>query len=302
MEYIAAVNKTRHFVTAAEMCKVTQPTLSTMIQRLEDELGIKIFDRNKHPVQPTELGRNIIRQAEIALSQINKIREIIDDETKTIAGSLKIGIIPTLAPYLVPDFIKIFQTNYPDVELGIYEITTSALINELKIGNIDMFIAATPLNEADFLEIPLYYEKFVAYFSSESATHYDSLSADNMPNDNLWVLQEGHCMRNQTFNFCKNITSYNMTYEAGNIDTLVKIVDANGGYSVIPELHIPFLSQTQKDNIREITSPPAVREVSIVIKNDFVKERILNAVADTVKEIIPEEMLDQRLKKFSIRL
>ena len=127
-------------------------------------------------------------------------------------------------------------------------------------------------------------------------------SADNMPQEDLWVLQEGHCIRNQTFNFCKNFSLYNKKYEAGSIDNLIRIVDKNGGYSVIPELHIPFLNEKQKNNVVEIANPPAVREVSLVVQKDFIKERMLNAVADTIKEIIPDNMLDERLKKFSIRL
>ena len=167
---------------------------------------------------------------------------------------------------------------------------------------IDLMIAATPLDQTDFLEIPLYYEKFVAYFADLQACPQNVLAADHMPTDNLWVLQEGHCLRDQTFNFCKNYGGFNKTYEAGSIDTLVRIVDKNGGYSVIPELHVPFLSESQQQHVREISSPPAVREISIVIRKDFIKERMLNALADTIKKIIPEEMLDARLKKFAIRL
>ncbi|MEG1586371.1 MAG: LysR substrate-binding domain-containing protein [Bacteroidales bacterium] len=302
MEYIVAVNKYRHFVTASEQCGVTQPTLSTMIQRLEEELGIKIFDRSKHPVEPTAIGVRIIRQAEVALAEMKRIKELVETETETLSGVLRIGVIPTLAPYLVPDLIRILQEEYPGLILTIHEMTTSGLVGELQKGFIDMMIAATPLDQADFLEIPLYYEKFVAYFSERNPFPAQSLSAGNMPAENLWVLQEGHCLRDQTFNFCKNYTGYNKIYEAGSIDTLVKIVDRNGGYSVIPELHLPFLSDRQRKNIREISSPPAVREISLVIRKDFIKERMLNAVANAVKQIIPLEMIDERLKKFTIRL
>ena len=302
MEYIVAVNKYRHFVTASEKCGVTQPTLSTMIQRLEDELGIKIFDRNKHPVEPTPMGLRIIKQAEQTLVEIKKIKEIVQSETQGMSGNLKIGIIPTLAPYILPDFIDIFTKKYPQIELSVSELRTQTLIEEVTRGNIDMVIAATPLNNDNLLEIPLFYERFYAYFSDKNSDHAYSLSADNMPQEDLWVLQEGHCIRNQTFNFCKNFSLYNKKYEAGNIDNLIRIVDKNGGYSVIPELHIPFLNEKQKNNVVEIANPPAVREVSLVVQKDFIKERMLNAVADTIKEIIPDNMLDERLKKFSIRL
>jgi len=302
LEYIVAVNKFRHFVTAAEHCGVTQPTLSSMIQKLESELDVSIFDRSKHPIQPTAIGIRLIEQAEVSLRELRKLKEMILNETESMAGTLKIGVIPTLAPYLVPEFIHLFKAKYEQVELIISEMRTASLIEALDKESIDMFIAATPLEQPDFYEIPLYYEKFLAYFSLDDPFRDIPLSASNMPQNNLWVLQEGHCVRNQIFNFCQTTMNYNHSFEAGSIETLVRIVDKNGGYSVIPELHLSFLNEEQKKNVREITSPPAVREISIVIKKNFIKERLINAVANTIKEIMPENMLDERLKKFSIRL
>lgn len=302
LEYIVALNKFRHFVKASEYCGVAQPTLSLMIKKLENELEVKIFDRNKHPIAPTEMGSKLIAQAEKTLREINKIGELVEAETDKLSGPLTVGVIPTIASYVVPEFIKQFRKDFKEVELNIVELPTASLIEALKKNSVDMFIAATPLNEADFYEIPVYYEKFAAYFSSDSFKNEETLSADNMPQENLWILKEGHCLRDQTFNFCQKSTTYNQTFEAGSIDTLIKVVDNNGGYSVIPELHIPTLSESQKQNICKIDSPPAVREVSIVIKQDFIKERMINAVADSIKKVIPEEMLDSRLKKYSIKL
>lgn len=302
LEYIVAVNKHRQFVIAAEQCGVTQPTLSTMIQKLENELGISIFDRSKHPIEPTAVGKRIIGQAEATLREMRRIQELVQTETNSLAGSLKIGVIPTLAPYLIPEFIHRFRNNYAEVELTISEMRTASLIEALHKDELEMFIAATPLEQPAFLEIPLYYEKFVAYFSPDHPLRDTHLSANKMPGDNLWVLQEGHCVREQIFNFCHAETSYNHTYEAGSIETLIRIVEKNGGYSVIPELHLDFLTDTQRQNVRQITCPPAVREISLVIKKDFIRERLINAVADTIKKVMPNHMLDERLKKFSIRL
>lgn len=302
MEYIVAVNKYRHFVTASEKCGVTQPTLSTMIQKLEEELDIKIFDRTKHPVEPTEMGLRIIKQAETSLFEIRKIKEIVESETQSLSGNLQIGIIPTVAPYLVPDFISLFQKNYPSINLSISEMRTGNLIQHLHDGLLDIVIASTPLNQPDFYEIPIYYEHFVIYFAKDNRQKNHIMNVENLPGKNLWVLQEGHCFRNQTFNLCSQNNSYNHIYEAGSIDTLIKIVDKNKGYTLIPELHLPFLTEEQKKNIKPITSPPAVREISIIIRKDYIKERMVNAVAETIKKIIPSSMLDERLKKFSIKL
>jgi LysR family hydrogen peroxide-inducible transcriptional activator len=169
-------------------------------------------------------------------------------------------------------------------------------------AEIDMAILSTPLDDPKILEVPLYYEKFVAYISpDESMYQLDEISTSQMLPDKLWVLEEGHCLRNQVFNFCESKV-HTAVYEAGSIDTLVKIVDKNGGYTVIPELHIDFLTEKQKLNLRKITRPEATREISLVIRHDYVREGMMNAVADSIKKIIPNHMLDARLKKFAIRI
>jgi LysR family hydrogen peroxide-inducible transcriptional activator len=302
LEYIIALNKYRHFVKASENCGVKQPTLSMMIQKLEQELDVTIFDRKKHPIEPTTMGEKIIKQAESTLKELRRINEMVVEETQSLSGKLSIGVIPTLAPYLIPKFIKSFGQHYQNVELILSEMQTEVCINNLDKENIDMFIAATPLEQDNFYEVPIYYERFVAYFAKNNPSKNYPLSASNLPKDNLWVLEEGHCLRNQIFNFCTTTLPYNQVFEAGSIDTLTRIVDVNGGYSVIPELHQEFLTEEQQTNVREISDPPAIREVSIVIKNTFIKERMINAVADTIKRIIPNHMLDESLKKFSIKL
>ncbi|MDS1031748.1 LysR substrate-binding domain-containing protein [Porphyromonadaceae sp. NP-X] len=303
LEYILAVYKTGHFMKAAELCQVTQPTLSAMIQKLEEELDCKIFDRSQHPIQATEMGEKIIRQAQIILYQANQLKEILLKEKESVSGNLNLAIIPTIASYLLPRFIALFRNDYPDVSLKITEMRTETIIQKLKTAEIDMAILATPLNMPDLLEIPIYYEKFIAYISpGESIYELKELSANNLPLEHLWVLEEGHCFRNQIFNFCDQMKVHNYMYEAGSIETLVKIVDINGGYTVIPELHVDSLTQEQKKNLRNIVQPEATREISIVIRDDYVREGLLNAVADSLKKIIPPHMLDSRLKKFAIKI
>jgi LysR family hydrogen peroxide-inducible transcriptional activator len=303
LEYILAVYKTGHFMKAAELCQVTQPTLSAMIQKLEEELDCKIFDRSQHPIQATEMGEKIIRQAQIILYQANQLKEMLLKEKESVSGNLNLAIIPTIASYLLPRFIALFRNDYPDVSLKITEMRTETIIQKLKTAEIDMAILATPLNMPDLLEIPIYYEKFIAYISpGESIYELKELSANNLPLEHLWVLEEGHCFRNQIFNFCDQMKVHNYMYEAGSIETLVKIVDINGGYTVIPELHVESLTEEQKKNLRNIVQPEATREISIVIRNDYVREGLLNAVADSLKKIIPPHMLDSRLKKFAIKI
>lgn len=303
LDYIIALDKTRHFVRAAELCGITQPTLSAMIQKLEDELDCKIFDRSRQPIEPTEIGRKIIRQAQVIHYHTNQLHETVQSEKNTLSGTLNLAIIPTIAPYLLPSFIASFRKLYPNIVLKVSELHTTTIIDKLRVAEIDMAILSTPLEDPKILEVPLYYEKFMAYISPNEAI-YDrlELSASDMPLDDLWVLEEGHCLRNQVFNFCSERTHQSSTYEAGSIDTLIKIVDINGGYTIIPELHIELLNEKQKLNLRNIVNPEATREISVVIRHDFVREGVLNAVANCVKEIIPSQMLDPRLKKFAIKL
>lgn len=303
LEYILALDKTRRFVRASELCGVTQPTLSAMIQKLEEELDCKIFDRSRNPIEVTEIGARIIKKAQEIVFQANQLRESVNNEKKLLSGTLQLAVIPTVAPYLLPQFIESFRKAYPHISLKVSEMHTHTIIEKLRVAEIDMAILSTPLDDPKILEVPLYYEKFAAYISpTESIYQRSQLSANDMPLDRLWVLEEGHCMRNQVFNFCDEKPVFNHTYEAGSIDTLVKIVDVNGGYTVIPELHIELLSTEQRKNVRQIVKPEATREISVVIRHDFVREAMLNVVADCVKKTIPSHMLDARLKKFAIRL
>lgn len=167
MEYIVALDKYRHFVLAAEACGVTQPTLSAMIQKLEEELDVKIFSRDRKNISPTRIGEKIIRQAKIALNETQRIKEVVADESTSMNGNVRIGILPTIAPYLIPDFIYHFRKAYPNVSLFIDEKENKSLIQDLRFGNLDIAITTPPEAHANILEIPVYVEKFVAYFSED---------------------------------------------------------------------------------------------------------------------------------------
>lgn len=303
MEYIVALDKYRHFVLAAEACGVTQPTLSAMIQKLEEELDVKVFNRDRKNITPTPIGKKIIRQAQIALNETQRIKELVADETDSMTGSLRIGVLPTIAPYLVPDFIHHFRKAYPGVSLFIDERANKALIQELEYGNLDIVLTTPPEDSKNLLEIPVYTERFVAYFSEKCDQTYRAITTDNLPAEQMWILKEGHCVPNGSLNFCKNKEIGNHIYEAGSIETLIRIVDRNGGYTIIPELHIGFLTDSQKKNVLPLqTNPPAQRCVSLLIKDDFIRERAVNAVLDTLKAILPAHMWEGRASKRPIRL
>ena len=303
MEYIVALDKYRHFVLAAEACGVTQPTLSAMVQKLEEELDVKIFNRDRKNISPTTIGEKIIRQAQTTLNEALRIKEIVADETDSMSGHLRLGVLPTIAPYIVPGFILHFSRSYPDVTLSIDEKESKTLLQDLRYGNLDMALTTTPDDMSRLLEIPVYVEKFVAYFSDACSRARDLIAGGNLPADHIWILKEGHCVPDGLQDLCTNMAKGNHIYEAGSIDTLIRIVDSNGGYTIIPELHLDFLSERQKENVVRLNvDPPAQRRVSLVIKEDFVRERILNAVISTLKSVLPPHMLEEGIRKKSVRL
>lgn len=303
LEYIVAVDKYRHFAKAAEACYVTQSTLSSMVQKLENELDVQIFDRNSHPIKPTIVGEEIIKQAKVVIYNSLQLKEIVESQKETESGEIRLSVIPTVAPYIIPALFKKINDNFSAVQLNVSEARTSVIVQRLERAEIDVALLATPLNNPNLLEIPIYYEAFVAYISPmESLYSQQNIESDKMPSEHLWVLQEGHCMGNQVINICGKTSNFAAKYEAGSIDTLVKIVDTNGGYTIIPELHIPLLSDSQKQNVRKLVNPTPNREISLVVRHDFVKERLLNVLSNAIKSIIPDNMLDLRLKKFAIKL
>lgn len=300
LEYIVAVDTYRSFVAAAEKCFVTQPTLSMQVQKLEEFLNVKIFDRSKQPVIPTEIGAQIIAQARVVLQENKKIKEIISSQEQDVIGELKIGIIPTIAPYLLPKVIASMIEKYPELKLLIWEYTTEDIIHHLKTGVIDCGILATPLVDANISEAPLYYENFVSYISKNSKLYKKkAIDADDLEDENIWLLNEGHCMRSQVLNICrstKNNRLQSLTYNTGSVETLIRMVDVNDGATLLPELALADLSAKQLSKVRYFKSPEPVREISLVTHKNFIKKRMLNALKEEILAIIPKGM-KQRKKK-----
>jgi LysR family hydrogen peroxide-inducible transcriptional activator len=300
LEYIIAVDTYRSFVSAAEKCFVTQPTLSMQVQKLEEFLNVKIFDRSKQPIIPTEIGSQIIAQARIVLQENKKIKELISSQQQDIIGELKIGIIPTIAPYLLPEVIAAMLEKYPDLKLLIWEYTTEDIIHHLKTGVIDCGILATPLVDDNINEMPLYYENFVGYISKNSKLYKKkAIDADDLADENIWLLNEGHCMRSQVLNICrstKNNRLQSLTYNTGSVETLIRMVDVNSGATLLPELALADLSAKQLNKVRYFKSPEPVREISLVTHKNFIKKRMLMALKEEILSVIPKAM-KQRKKK-----
>lgn len=303
MEYIVALDKYRHFARAAESCGITQSTLSSLIQKLETELDVTIFDRNSHPIKPTQLGEEIINQAKILLFNASQIEEIVSTHKGESIGKVRMGIASTIAPYILPKMFKHLSKEHPDIDLYVEEARIATIIQKLERAELDLALLATPLNNNELLEIPIYTERFVAYVSpNEHIYQNEVLDTSALPIENVWVLREAYCPNHGIFPFCQYNSGKRATYEAGSIETLVKIVDENGGYTIIPELHVPLLNNDQQRNIRHLHNPKPTREIAFVIRRDYARERLLNILVDAIKTVIPKEMIYERHKKFKIKL
>src|ERR1700749_2087569 len=302
LEYIVAVDTYRSFVIAAEKCFVTQPTLSMQVQKLEDTLGVKLFDRSKQPVTPTEIGIEIIAQARILLTESEKIKEIISDRQKELSGELRVAIIPTVSPYILPKILNGFIHKYPLVKLIVWEQTTESIIQQLKNGTIDCGILSTPLHESNLREIPVFYENFVAYVSKNSKlSKKKNINPEDIDMEEIWVLNEGHCMREQVLNICQRRKStkgfQHFEYNTGSVETLKRMVDQNNGATILPELALAELSDKQLDKVRYFRSPESAREVSIVIQKNFVKRRLIEALKNEILEFLPKRLKSKKKKE-----
>ncbi|MDR2285153.1 MAG: LysR family transcriptional regulator, partial [Sphingobacterium sp.] len=301
LEYVIAVDTYRSFVAAAEKCFVTQPTLSMQIQKLEESLGVKIFDRSRQPVIPTEVGKRIIKQARAVLTESKKITEILQEAKGELEGEFRIGVIPTVAPYLLPGVITSFLKKYPKVQLQVWEYTTERIIQELKAGTLDCGILSTPLLDNTILEMPLFYETFVAYVS-EKSTLFDKkmLGYDDLSQEKLWLLNEGHCMRGQVLNICnyKHNQGANgaFEYNTGSVETLKRMVEINDGLTILPELSILGYNEDQLGHVRYFKAPEPVREISIVTTHNYVKKMAVKVLKDEILTVIPERFKSNKKK------
>lgn len=303
LKYIVAVNRFRSFARAAEASNVTQPTLSAMIVKLEEELDLRIFERNNRSVTPTTAGEKIIRQAEKALLEVERIRAIVLEDKELIGGSFNLSVGPTIAPYILSKFIKHYREHYPSVALSIQELKANHMLDALLSGELDAGIAISGNERAGVFEIPLYTERFYVYLSESCWRKLPVFKPEHLEHESMWIMKDAQCLRESAFSFCKARTNGNRIYEAGTIDTLIRIVDENGGFTIIPEMHLPFLTESQRANVRSIEGDYlSQRRVSLYIKANYIRSRMLNTITDTLKSFMPKGMMSESIMKYGIKL
>lgn len=298
LEYIVAVDTHRHFGKAAEACFITQPTLSMQIKKLEEDLEIIIFDRSKQPLIPTDVGVRIIEQARVVLKQSEEINNIVKDHKNQVSGMLRIGIIPTLAPYLLPIFVGNYKKKYPNIFIKVVEATTENIINLLHKDLIDVGILVTPLHEEKILEKPVFYEEMLIYANSGHKLHKQKeITIEDIATPEIWLLSDGHCFRDQVVNLCSYLGTTDSQlpfhFEAGSLETLMNIVDREGGITLIPELAKATMSQKRAYNVENFTNIKPLREVSLVYSRHYAKHKLINLLWREIKDSVPEELQDE---------
>lgn len=294
LEYILAVNQFRHFAKAAEYCRVTQPTLSAMIQKLEEELDTRIFDRSQQPVCPTPVGIHIIEQAQNILVQANRIKNIIEEEKHSLTGTFKLGILPTVAPYLLPRFFLQLMKKYPDLDIRVVEMKTNDIKKALQTGEIDAGIVASLAGMEELQQTPLFYEQFFAYVSREDALfNNEVIRTSDLNGEQLWLLDEGHCFRDQLVRFCqmKSARASQLAYHLGSMETFMRMVESGKGVTFIPELAVLQLGDAQKELVRSFAIPCPTRQVVLLTNKNFIRHTLLEVLVKEIKLSVPKEML-----------
>lgn len=301
-KYIVAVDNHRHFAKAAEACFVTQPTLSMQIQKLEEELDILIFDRSKHPIVPTPLGAKIVEQARKVIYEGDVLEHMAKQIKGSFEGELTLGVIPTIAPSLLPRFIPEFLNKYPGIKLNVQELKTEDMIEALRTDRIDVGIAATPLQEKGIVEVPLYYEPFMAFVPDYHMMNNDDfLLASELNANDMLLLNEGHCFRNSVLKICQTELNpdQRINMESGSFDTLIKLAHRGMGMTLLPYLNTLDLNDKYRKGIKPIAEPTPTREVSLLFSRTQLKQEWIKAMGDTITAALPKKLLEKAVNVIS---
>ena len=291
LEYLIAVDKYKHFGKAAQACFITQPTLSAMIQKFEDELDVKIFDRTTHPIRTTDVGAQIISQATKIIDNVNELRNQANLLNNILGGKINLGIIPTVSTYILPTEIFDFLKKNEKIEMNVKEMTTESIIKSLQSGELDAGIISTPYDAAnEFYKDFLFNEELMLYSSDVSTKKDTFVIPEEIDVDKVWLLEEGNCLRTQFENICQlkenTLKPGNLDFLASNINTLVQMVDKVGGISILPELAVSQLSADQKEKVTRFRKPFPFREISVIYYKPTYKQKIIDELVNFIQNSV----------------
>lgn len=304
LNYIVAVDKYKNFGQAAHFCNVTQPTLSMQIHKLEEELGVQLFDRSEQPIKTTKVGIALIKQAKVILQETQSFHDLILEEKDEMRGEFKIGVIPTIAPYLMPLFLKEFLKNNSNLKIVIEEMQTAQIVKKVEDSELDVGLLVTPIEKENLKTEALFYEPFLAYVSENSALAKASkVDQKDLNSGDLWLLTEGHCFREQSLLICKNRKKFsdqnkNFVFESGSLETIKRMIDQENGFTLLPFLATLDIKNSKQ--LKEFNNPVPTREVSLVYNSYFKKNKIKESLIKAIQHNIPAELNTQATKKIQV--
>lgn len=296
LEYLIAVDKYKHFGKAAQACFITQPTLSAMIQKFEDELDVRIFDRTTHPIRTTDAGAELIKEAKKIIDAVMELKSKANFLNNVLAGKLNLGIIPTVSTYILPNEIFAFLNKNPQIELNIKEMTTDSIIRSLKSGELDAGIISTPYSAADdFYQDFLFNEELMLYSGLEPGKEKDYfIVPEDIDVNKVWLLEEGNCLRTQFENIChlkeNSLKPKNLEFLASNIHTLIQMVDKVGGITILSEIGVQQLSREQKEKVSRFIKPFPYREISLIYYKPTYKQKIIDKLISEIKTSMEQKL------------
>ena len=303
LEYIIAIENYGYFVEAAEACGVTQSTMSLMVKKLEEELDVRIFNRDTHPVSVTEIGRKVIDEAKLVVYHAKQLTELTRSEKELCSGDLNVAMITSVVPVLMAGMFKFMKLHYPDLRLQMEEMMTSTILAKLKKAEVDMGILTSPVNDPDLLEIPLYHERFFAYVSPEDdMMQQDSIERDHVLDHPVWIMRDGVRLFDRSMLEPGEAFTYEKMYEGGRVGILIQITNENGGITIIPETHINLLTEPMRACLKPIVNPEPKRTICLAFRKDYIHEQIMNIVVKSIKTIIPYELWDDMIRAERLRL
>lgn len=282
------------FKKASEKLHISQPALSMQIQKLEEEVDLILFDRSRSPIAPTKDGLLFLERAQEIIVASNSLLHFSDSLHQEFKGSLKIGIIPTLAPFLVPLFAEPLQRELPQLKLEIMECITERVIKDVQAGKFDAGIISTPVNVYGIHSKPLFYERFFVYSAEPRLSDKVVISLRDIPYEKLWLLEEGNCFRDQINNFCdlnKIRKDKTFIYRSNSIDALIRIVDRKGGMTILPELSTMSLTEKQEEYLKSLDGTPKAREIGLITTKNPGKGRFIEKLQEYIIGNIPKAML-----------
>ncbi len=294
LEYIIALDIERNFVRAAERSFITQPGITLQIQKLENELGVILFDRSKKPLIPTEIGQKVLEQARAALREAKRIHDLVSDYNEKPAGLIRLGILPTIAPYLLPLFINDFIQKHPAISVQVSEAQTETLVRQLEDDEIDAAIFATPVEAKNLRAKILFFEEMRVFVSREHPFYkLKSIAPQALTVNELWLLSMGNCFRNQVVTICSHAQKEgreSFRYESESIESLKRIVTLQKGLTVIPELATMQLTEAEQTMVKKFDGIPPVREISLVLNRVYLKKRLIDTLFESILSAVPQNM------------